>query len=117
MCESNFAERISAFDGTQPVFRQSPPILCFSTSVTLALIAEAIYAVTSPALPAPITTRLRSIRAGFFHAANSLFTRPIATIFRASKGKIPRRTKEPSNAGETIPASESIFASCVPAFT
>ena len=35
-------ERISAFDGTQPVFRQSPPSLCCSTSVTLALTAAAM---------------------------------------------------------------------------
>ena len=41
-CDSKFAERISAFDGTQPKFRQSPPILCFSTSVTLALTAAAM---------------------------------------------------------------------------
>ena len=39
MCDSSLAERISAFDGTQPVLRQSPPSLCLSTSVTLALTA------------------------------------------------------------------------------
>jgi hypothetical protein len=38
-CDRNFAERISAFDGTQPKLRQSPPILCFSTSVTFAFTA------------------------------------------------------------------------------
>ncbi len=42
MCASSLAERISAFDGTQPVFRQSPPIRCFSTSVTLAFTAAAM---------------------------------------------------------------------------
>jgi hypothetical protein len=42
MCERNFAERISAFDGTQPVLRQSPPSLCFSISVTLAFTAAAM---------------------------------------------------------------------------
>ncbi len=42
MCDSNLAERISAFDGTQPVLRQSPPILCFSTSVTFAFTAAAM---------------------------------------------------------------------------
>ena len=41
-CDRNFAERISAFDGTQPVLRQSPPILCFSTSVTFAFTAAAM---------------------------------------------------------------------------
>ncbi len=58
MCDSSFADRISAFDGTQPVFRQSPPILCFSINATFALVAAAMYADTSPAEPAPITTRL-----------------------------------------------------------
>jgi len=33
---------INAFDGTQPVFRQSPPMRSFSTSVTLARTAAAI---------------------------------------------------------------------------
>jgi hypothetical protein len=42
MCERNFAERISAFEGTQPVLRQSPPSLCFSISVTLAFTAAAM---------------------------------------------------------------------------
>ena len=41
-CESSLAERISAFDGTQPVFRQSPPMRCFSTSVTFAFTAAAM---------------------------------------------------------------------------
>ena len=36
------AERISALLGTQPVFRQSPPILCFSISATFALTAAAM---------------------------------------------------------------------------
>jgi hypothetical protein len=41
-CAMNFAERNKAFEGTQPVFRQSPPMRCFSTSVTLALTAAAM---------------------------------------------------------------------------
>ena len=36
-CDTSFAERSSALDGTQPVFRQSPPIRWRSTSVTLRL--------------------------------------------------------------------------------
>jgi len=39
---TNFADRSRAFDGTHPVLRQSPPIRCFSTSVTFALTAAAI---------------------------------------------------------------------------
>ena len=50
--------RIRAFDGTQPTFRQSPPISSRSTSATLAPSPAAPAAVTSPAVPAPITTRL-----------------------------------------------------------
>src|SRR5688572_21122133 len=57
---SSLAERRIALLGTQPVFRQSPPIWCFSISVTLAFTAAAMYAVTRPALPPPITIRLRS---------------------------------------------------------
>ena len=52
------AERISAFDGTQPTLRQSPPIRWRSTSATRAPSPAAPAAVTSPAVPAPITTRL-----------------------------------------------------------
>ena len=42
ICASSFAERISALDGTQPVFRQSPPMRFFSTNVTLAFTAAAM---------------------------------------------------------------------------
>ena len=68
-CDNSLAERISAFDGTQPVFKQSPPILCFSISVTLAFTAAAMYEVTRPAEPAPMTTTLRSYEAGRVHLA------------------------------------------------
>ena len=69
MCERSFAERISAFDGTQPVLRQSPPMRWRSTSVTFALTAAAMYAETRPAETAPITTMLRSYFAGRCHFA------------------------------------------------
>ncbi|MOA18250.1 hypothetical protein D3C78_1385550 [compost metagenome] len=36
------ALRISALEGTQPVLRQSPPILCCSIRATLALTAAAM---------------------------------------------------------------------------
>jgi hypothetical protein len=42
MVESTRALLISAFDGTQPVLRQSPPMRCFSTSVTFAFTAAAM---------------------------------------------------------------------------
>src|SRR5262249_42503039 len=47
-----------ALDGTQPTLRQSPPRSSRSTSATLAPSPAAPAAVTSPAVPAPITTRL-----------------------------------------------------------
>jgi hypothetical protein len=51
------AERSSAFDGTHPVFRQSPPRRSRSTSATRAPSPAAPIAPTSPAVPPPITTR------------------------------------------------------------
>ncbi|MCY1558843.1 hypothetical protein D9M68_958150 [compost metagenome] len=39
---ASLAERSSALDGTQPVFRQSPPICCFSIRLTLAFTAAAM---------------------------------------------------------------------------
>ena len=52
------AARRIPFDGTQPTLRQSPPIRPRSTSATRAPSPAATTAVTSPAVPAPITTRL-----------------------------------------------------------
>ena len=42
ICDRTRADLMKAFDGTQPVFRQSPPMRCFSTSVTLARTVAAI---------------------------------------------------------------------------
>ena len=52
------AQRISALDGTQPTFRQSPPIKSRSIRATLAPTPAAPAAVTSPAVPAPIAVAL-----------------------------------------------------------
>ncbi len=49
--------RMIPFDGTQPTFRQSPPIRWRSISATRAPRPAAPLADTSPAVPAPITTR------------------------------------------------------------
>src|SRR3989338_4658406 len=51
-------ERINALEGTQPTFRQSPPKRCFSINATLAPSPAAPAAVTRPAVPPPMTTRL-----------------------------------------------------------
>ncbi len=47
----------SAFDGTQPVLRQSPPILCFSISTQETPKAAAAAATDKPPEPPPITQR------------------------------------------------------------
>ena len=52
------AARITVFEGTQPVFRQSPPMRCRSTRATRAPSVAEAAAVTRPAVPAPTTTRL-----------------------------------------------------------
>lgn len=54
----NFAERISAFDGKEPVLRQSPPIRCFSISATFAINTAAMYVTIRQAEPVPMTIRL-----------------------------------------------------------
>ena len=60
--------RMIAFDGTQPTFRQSPPSRSRSISATFAPSAAAACAATSPAVPAPTTTRLyRSAGCGLRH--------------------------------------------------
>ena len=51
------AERMIAFDGTQPVMRQSPPSEARSTRATRAPSPAAPIALTSPAVPPPRTAR------------------------------------------------------------
>ena len=51
------AARITPFEGTQPMFRQSPPIKCRSTIAARAPRPAEPAAETSPAVPAPIATR------------------------------------------------------------
>jgi hypothetical protein len=51
------ADRSSAFEGTQPTFRQSPPSLSRSMSATRAPSPAAPKAETSPAVPPPIAMR------------------------------------------------------------
>src|SRR5215211_4417204 len=55
MLRARFAAAISDFDGTQPVLRQSPPILAFSTSTTGTPKAAAAAATDSPPEPPPMT--------------------------------------------------------------
>jgi hypothetical protein len=52
---ATFAAAISDFDGTQPVLRQSPPILPASISTVRAPSCTAPAATDSPPEPAPIT--------------------------------------------------------------
>ena len=101
------------------MFRQSPPIWCFSMSVTLAFTAAPIRAVTRPAEPAPMTTRLRSKRAGLTAAQRAYTLRALtaSTILLAISGKMPSSAKAPISPGDRMPDGDSIAASCVPAFT
>src|ERR1022692_833817 len=52
---ARLAAASKAFDGTQPVLRQSPPILCRSTSTTGTPKAAAAAATDKPPEPPPIT--------------------------------------------------------------
>src|SRR3989442_8795755 len=73
------AARMTPFDGTQPTLRQSPPIKCFSIRATLAPTADAITAVTRPAVPEPITTMLyEPVGSGFTQSGG----RTLLTSFR-----------------------------------
>src|SRR5436305_1296541 len=54
-CQAREA-RITPFEGTQPTFRQSPPMRCRSIRATLAPSPAEPAAEISPAVPAPITT-------------------------------------------------------------
>src|SRR5689334_3489444 len=108
---------MSAFEGTQPVLRQSPPILWRSTSVTLAFTAAAMYAETNPAEPAPITTMLRSNFAGFGHFAYTLRARIPSTIFFTARGNTARIRNAVMRPGERTSLTDVTWASCVPAYT
>ncbi|MCY1546793.1 hypothetical protein D9M68_828080 [compost metagenome] len=62
---------------------------------------------------------MRSNRAGFTLAQRAYTLRFCSrpTIHFAINGNTPSSTNEPSSAGLRMPWSESICASCVPAFT
>src|SRR5690606_12276613 len=55
MSAARLAAASRAFEGTQPVLRQSPPILCFSISTVETPKAAAAAATDRPPEPAPIT--------------------------------------------------------------
>lgn len=55
---TEWAQRMMALDGTQPTFRQSPPIIHSSIRATLAPTPALPAAATRPPVPAPMTTRL-----------------------------------------------------------
>jgi len=88
-----------------------------SISVTFARTVAAMYALTRPAEPAPITTRFRSNRGGRGQRPwiRRAFTR-VATR-RASHGKTPSNASDPATAGETIPRTPPRLARRVPALT
>ena len=111
------ADRIRALLGTQPVFRQSPPILFFSINVTLALTVAAISAATKPPDPAPMTTRSRS---NFLGRSKPLYTRwalSQPTIHLVNNGNRPSNTNEESNPIEKTSLGLLIREISVPALT
>ncbi len=68
--------RITPLEGTQPTFRQSPPIRARSMIATFAPSPAEPTALTSPAVPAPITTRLYfPDGVGFVHSAGWTLSR------------------------------------------
>ena len=81
------AAAISAFDGTQPVFRQSPPILPRSTSTTETPNVAAAAATVRPAEPAPIT-QMSGVRTSLM-PAGSRTARPVALLRAATGARLP----------------------------
>ena len=61
-------------------------IWCFSTSVTLARTVAPISALTSPAEPAPMTTRFRSERAGRFQRVITSYSIHYTKLYELSAG-------------------------------
>jgi hypothetical protein len=90
---------------------------CCSISVTRALTAVAIYALTSPAAPAPITMRLLSKDFGFDQRDHTRRARSRSITRLVNKGNTPSAANDSSNPGEAISFNRSIAASWVPAFT
>src|SRR5437660_8326746 len=73
-CAQAREARMRAFEGTHPTLRQSPPSRCFSTRATRAPNPAAPEAVTRPAVPAPITTRLyRPVGSGLTQSGGCTF--------------------------------------------
>ena len=111
------AERSSDLLGTQPVFRQSPPMRWRSMSVTFAFTVAAINAATKPPEPAPITTRLASKRLGLSNRRSTARARNASTAFLATSGKTPSSANDAKRAGDRMSDTDSSCASWLPAFT
>ncbi len=106
---------MTPFDGTHPTFRQSPPIRSRSISATLAPSPAAPDAVTRPAVPAPMTTRLyRPAGVGFTQSAGC--TWPTSSRLASSAGLVCGRrsmtgTSRPEVFSSRITPFSSLFAS------
>src|SRR6185437_14854241 len=116
-CCRKAAERRSALEGTQPKLRQSPPILYPSIKVTLARVVAAMYDVTKPAAPAPMTTRLRSNRLGLGQRACIPLAFIRATAHRASHGNAASKANDPISGGDRMSDKRVSAPNWVPAFT
>src|SRR3990172_12783856 len=101
-------DRITHFEGTQPKLRQSPPKRCFSIKATRAPRPAPPAAVTSPAVPAPITTRLyRAPGSGFLQSGG--WTLDTSTRLCSSLG----RTSGIGLTGSLLPRPGISFLVCV----
>src|SRR5262245_9453318 len=99
------ADLISVFDGTQPVHRQSPPSLCFSTSATLAPSDAPPAATTRPPEPPPMTTRSKS---GFARSPPSQVAgtgEHLTASLGLPAGVGARASESRGNASEACPAA------------
>src|SRR5262245_65866665 len=85
MARAWLAAAISAFDGTQPVLRHSPPSLPFSMSTTETPKAAAAAATDRPPEPAPIT-QMSGVRRSAISCLASVAVQKAASFF-AGQGR------------------------------
>ena len=117
MYESILAERSSDLLGTQPEFRQSPPMRCRSISVTFAFTVAAISAATRPPEPAPMTTRFVSKRFGFLNRRSTRRALNASSAFLAISGATPSSANDTHSVGDRMSPAEAMLPSSAPALT
>src|SRR6476660_9973237 len=107
---------MSALLGTQPKFKQSPPILLRSISATRPPSPAVPAAVTKPAVPAPMTTTLY-VPSPFFTETGSscdCAKRPVIDAIN-QEDRHAREEHERNGKGLLIRKSAELFASSISA--